>query len=115
MMGKSEDKATIEALRKQVGEQAQAIEQITKAFEVLTKPSRKSITDIQVIQKSEFDAPGAGNGEGQPMTKEQAKEALRKIPGTKLEKSERDMVNKFFITGEGQKEIEKLIHSKGGK
>lgn len=112
-MGKSEKDMKIGALEKQVAEQAQAIEQITKAFEVLTKPSRKSITDIQVIQKSEFDAPPADGS--QPMTTEQAKAALRKIPMGKLEKSERDQVNKFFITGEGQQEIEKLIHSKGGK
>lgn len=112
-MNKSEDKAVIEKLTKQVGEQAQAIEQITKAFEVLTKPSRKSITDIQVMHKSEFDAPPADGS--QPMTKDQVKEGARKLNPAKLEKGERDQMNKFFITGEGQAEIEKLIHSKGGK
>jgi len=85
-----------------------------KAFEVLTKPSRKSITEIQVMQKSEGDVNGGANN-GQPMTAEQTKEAARKLAPQKLEKGERDMVNKFFITGEGQKEVEKLIHSKGGK
>lgn len=109
-MNKSEE---ISALKKQVAELAAANEQIVKAFEVLTKPSRKSITEIQVMQKSDADVPPTGAG--QPMTAEQTKEAARKLAPQKLEKGERDMVNKFFITGEGQKEVEKLIHSKGGK
>lgn len=113
-MEKSEDKAVIEALTKQVGEQAQAIEQITKAFEVLTKPSRKSITDIQVMHKSELDAAPAA-GDAATMTKEQVDAGARKLQPAKLEKSEREMVNKFFITGEGKDEVAKLINSKGGK
>lgn len=115
-MQKSEKDQVIAALQKQVGDQAAAIEQITKAFEVLAKPSRKSITEIQYMAKSEADAPAnGGTGETAAMTKEQVKEAARKLNPAKLEKAERDMVNKFYLEGVGQKEVEKLIHSKGGK
>ena len=113
MMGKSEE---IADLKKQVAELAAANQQIVKAFEVLAKPSRKSITDIQFMAKSEADA-GASQDNSQkgPMTVAQVKDAVSKIAPAKLEKSERDMVNKFYLSGEGKEEVEKLIHSKGGK
>lgn len=107
-MEKSE---AITALESKVAELTAANEQIVKVFEVLTKPARKSITEIQVMQKSEGDSPSAN----EPMTLEQTKEAARKLSPAKLEKGERELVNKLFLTGEGHKEVEKLIHSKGGK
>jgi len=97
-------------LEKKIAEQAQAIEQITKAFEVLAKPSRKSITDIQVMAKSEADS-----GQNGPMTQDEIKSKAGKLSPASLSKSERDLVNRFFLHGEGQQEVEKLINSKGGK
>jgi hypothetical protein len=107
-MGKSE--AAIADLKKTIAAQGQALEQITKAFEVLTKPSRKSITEIAVLNKSESDS-----NESQPLTVEQIKAKAGKLKSSELTKSERESVNKFFLYGEGQEEVEKLIHSKGGK
>jgi hypothetical protein len=109
-MMKSED---VNALKKQVADQAQALEQITKAFEALAKPSRKSITDIQFMAKSEADAGQAGNGKA--MTKEEIKTQAAKLNPANLSKSERDMINAFYLRGESQDEVQKLINSKGGK
>jgi pyruvate/2-oxoglutarate dehydrogenase complex dihydrolipoamide acyltransferase (E2) component len=113
-MEKSES-GMIAALQKQVAEQAAALEHVTKAFEVLAKPSRKSITDIQFMAKSDADQNQPGSVGSRPMSKDEVKAAVRKISPGALTKNERDMVNRFFIEGDGQAEIEKLIHSKGGK
>jgi hypothetical protein len=97
------------ALEKKVAEQAQALEQITKAFEVLAKPTRKSITEIQVMEKGEITR------STKPMSKDEIRTAYMKLPTSSLSKHERDAVNRFFLYGEGQQDIEKLINSKGGK
>lgn len=101
----------VSELEKKVAEQAQALEQITKAFEALAKPSRKSITDIQFMAKSEHDNAGSNK----PMTAEEIKEKARKLNPAALTKSEREMINAFYLRGEGQDEVQKLINSKGGK
>jgi hypothetical protein len=110
-MEKSEQK--IAELQKQVADLAAANEQVIKAFEVLAKPARKSITDIQVIEKSDFARQDDRN---RPLSTEEIKERAGRLcrnPGS-LQKHERDMINRFFIQGEGAQEVEKLIHSKGG-
>jgi len=109
-MMKSEE---VSALKKQLAEQGQALEQITKAFEALAKPSRKSITDIQFMAKSEADAGQGGNAK--PMSKDEIKAAAGKLSPGSLTKAERETVNAFFLRGEGQDEVQKLINSKGGK
>ena len=108
-MEKSEKLAALEA---RVAQQDQALETITKAFEALAKPQRKSITEIQVMNKSEADA---GAGSNRPMSDGEIKEAARKLNPSSLSKSERELVNGLFLRGEGAKEVEKLINSKGGK
>ena len=113
-MQKSENQI-VAALQKQVAEQAAALEHVTKAFEVLAKPSRKSITDIQFMAKSDADPGQPGASVPRPMSRDEAKSAVGKIQPADLTKNERDMVTRFFIQGDGQAEIEKLIHSKGGK
>ena len=109
-MNKSES-AVITALQKTVADQAQAIEMITKAFETIAKPQRKSVTNIQVMQKSEFE-----NGGEKQLSKEEIREKASKLSksGT-LNSDERSLINRFFLQGEGQDEVQKLINSKGGK
>jgi len=113
-MEKSEN-SVIAALQKQVTEQAEALAHVTKAFEVLAKPSRKSITDIQFMAKSDADPGQPGQNGTRPMSRDEVKAEARKLQPGSLTKHERDMVNSFYISGDGQAEIEKLIHSKGGK
>ena len=109
-MNKSES-AVITSLQKTVAEQAQAIEMITKAFETIAKPQRKSVTNIQVMQKSEFE-----NGGEKQLSKEEIKEKATKLSkSASLNSDERTLINRFFLQGEGQDEVQKLIHSKGGK
>ena len=107
MMQKSEDMI---ALQKKVDDQAQAIELMTKAFEVFAKPTRKSVTDIQFINKSEDNSKPA-------MSFEETKKAAADLAKSgKLDKSERETVNQFFLSkGEGLEQVQKIIHSKGGK
>lgn len=107
MMNKSEDMI---ALQKKVDDQAQAIELMTKAFEVFAKPQRKSVTDIQFINKSEDSGKPA-------MSFEDTKKAAADLAKSgKLDKSERETVNQFFLSkGEGLEQVQKIIHSKGGK
>ena len=109
-MGKSE-KDVIAALEKRVAQAEEANQMVVKAFEALAKPARKSITEIQVMNKTEID----NSQQTGPMTVEQVKEKARKLSPAKLEKSERDLINRLFISGEGAEEVERIIHSKGGK
>jgi hypothetical protein len=113
-MEKSEN-STIAALQKQITEQAEALAHVTKAFEVLAKPSRKSITDIQFMAKSDADPGQPGAVGARPMSRDEVKAAAGKLKPQNLSKDERDVVNRFYLQGEGQSEVEKLIHSKGGK
>jgi len=49
------------------------------------------------------------------MSRDEVKAAAGKLKPQNLSKDERDVVNRFYLQGEGQSEVEKLIHSKGGK
>ena len=107
-MEKSEKVASLEA---KVAQQEKALENIAKAFEILAKPQRKAVTDIQYIRKSEAEQ-GAGKTDH---SKEEIKAWHAKVGAGSLSKSEREQVNSYFLYDEGKEEIEKLINSKGGK
>jgi hypothetical protein len=98
----------ISALEKQIADQNKALENIAKAFEIIAKPQRKAVTEIDFIRKSEAES------SDKTMTLEEVKAKANKLAPASLTKSERDQVNSFMLYGEGKEQIEKLIKSKGG-
>jgi hypothetical protein len=107
-MQKSESK--ISALEKKIQEQDTALKVITQAFETLARPQRKSVTDMQFIAK------GEETSSSKPMTSEEIRKKANDLAkSSSLSKSEREMINRFFLYKEGADEVTKLINSKGGK
>jgi hypothetical protein len=110
MAMKSSNDKEFAALKKTIEEQSKSIELLGKAFEALTKPQRKAVTDIEYIKKSEAEETSKSN-----LSKDEIRDLYTKInPGT-LSKSERSMVNNYFLNGENKSEVEHIIQSKGGK
>ena len=103
-MGKSENAS----LRKEIAELRKAQEATIKAFEVLAAPSRKAVTGMEYVQKSEasFDV--------QSLSKDEIKSKLQSISPAALSKSERDSVNNFYLYDEDKTDVLAIIKSKGG-
>lgn len=111
MAMKSSNDEELAALRKTIEEQSKSIELLGKAFETLTRPQRKAVTDIEYIKKSEAEE----TSKSKNLSKEEMRDLYTKInPGT-LTKGERTMVNNYFLNGENKSEVEHIIQSKGGK
>jgi hypothetical protein len=104
--GKSEE---MSALRKQVEDQGKALEAVTKAFEILAKPQRKSVTDIQFISKSDIDPAN----QPKELSKEEIQSWVKKTGPAALNKSDRETISNYFLSGSGKKDVEKIINSKG--
>lgn len=65
-------------------------------------PSRKAITDIEFVKKSEE------NQEVKPLTKSEISSILsKKVQDPTLSKSDRDAINEFYLTNAG---VEKISH-----
>jgi outer membrane biosynthesis protein TonB len=99
------------ALKKTIEEQSKSIELLGKAFEALTKPQRKAVTDVEYIRKSEVEE----NSKSRNLSKDEIRDLYGKINPGSLSKGERSMVNNYFLNGENKKEVEQIIQSKGGK
>ena len=85
---------------------------LSKAVELMTKPTRKAVTSIQTIQKSEGDTLPR-----KTVNKEEIKPKLTELTkGSNLTKSEREMINEYCLYGSGEDKVIKLIETKeGGK
>lgn len=93
-----ERNAEVEDLKKGISE-------ITKALEIFAKgPDRKALTGTDFVGK-----PGEGDAERKPRSREEIKTELYKIKPEKMNKSERDAVNEFFMTGANEEEVIKLL------
>ncbi len=83
------------------------LEGVTSLLEaILTKPVQKSVTSMaEYIAKSESDKPLA-----KKMSRnELIKAATEKSKQPDLKKSDRDVINRFVLSGEGLAELEKLL------
>ncbi len=111
MVVKSERAAKEETLSKASEERIQGLEKtlegVTSLLEaILTKPVQRSVTSMaEYIAKSESDKPAT-----RKMSRaELMKAATEKSKQPDLKKSERDVINKFVLSGEGLADLEKLL------
>lgn len=111
MTQKSSKSDELVALKKTIEEQSKSIELLGKAFEALTKPQRKAVTEIEYIKKSEIEE----ISKSKEMSKDDLKDLYLKINPGSLSKSERSVINNYFLNGENKREVEHIIQSKGGK
>ncbi len=83
------------------------LEGVTSLLEaILTKPVQKSVTSMaEYIAKSESDKPAARR----LSRTELMKAATEKSKQPDLTKSDRDVINRFVLSGEGLAELEKLL------
>jgi hypothetical protein len=104
-MGKSEGfkklKAENDALKK-------SLDKVVAAMGNAFKPTRKAVTNIEYISKSEQAT------DDKPLVKSEVIAQLNKITASpSLSKSERISINDFILTGGSQKEVKNIL--KGGK
>jgi hypothetical protein len=97
-------KAELEALKGQVGNLVVALE---KSF----KPKQKAITGIEYISKSEAEEVKP-SGLSKEAKKAKLSEIVKSEPG-KLSSDEKNAINRFFLYGEEDSKLDKIIS--GGK
>lgn len=119
-----EDMAKNEELEKQVSEltksneeMKKSLEAAVKAMQIIAKPERKAVTsEVQVLGKTESDvATGAKESDVDysTLSKAEITEKLNeKVRDPKLSKSDREAINGWFLRGEGQDQIFKILGSK---
>lgn len=96
------EKAKSEALQKNL-DTVSAI--LTKLVEKKAAPQAKAITSLEVIAKSE-----GGSTEAKPLTKGEIDAVLlKKSQDPKLEKSDRDAINNFYLGGGSINSISHLL------
>jgi hypothetical protein len=111
-MGKNEE---FEAMKAKIAQQDKALETITKAFEIMTKPSRKAVTGtIDYIRKSELDGGNGGAEDVSGLSKKEKVSKLGAISPASLSKAERDQVNAYILRDEFKDEVDKIL-SRGKK
>ncbi len=106
-MGKSDELS--KAQDEKIANLERSLEGVTSLLEsILTKPVQKSVTSMaEFMAKSEAEKPVAAKLSKSELLKKAADKA--KMPD--LKKSDRDVINRYVLSGEGLADLEKLLAS----
>lgn len=89
----------IAALEQKLADSDKKLELMAKAIDlVVNRPTRKAVTGIEYIQKSEPESK-------KPLSESEVKEKVRQFKPSELSKSEREAVNAFLLHGEQKADI----------
>ncbi len=104
-----------QALKAEVAELKKSIDGLLKATKILSQPVRKAATtEIEFINKSEGGSNSTVPAEVLNLSKAEIKDKLNTLCKTNmtLTKSERDLANRYILTGSNESEVLKLIGAK---